>query len=138
MKSGRKKGNRRRNSYACLSVLNILQRIEERALKKRGKKKKGGWKPGNSTFPILIVETLAKPFPSLPFMPKQTRETSIKGSRRVAIRAFTKRLRFNILCFPGAFQQIMSWIAFPVITETLAKFSVSSLLMEEVYAQANA
>ena len=83
--------------------------------KAREARKKGGvggggdgWKPGNSTFPILVVETLVRfSFPSLSmltsktFMPKQTLETNTKGSWRVAIRAFTKRLRFNMLCFSG-------------------------------------
>ena len=32
----------------------------------------------------------------------------------------------------------MNWIAFPVITEALAKFSIPFLSMEDVYAQANA
>ena len=71
-------------------------------------------------------------------MPKETRETNTKGSRGVAIRAFMKRLSFNMLCFREVFQQIMTWIAFPVIIETLAKFSIPSLSMEDVYAQANA
>ena len=32
----------------------------------------------------------------------------------------------------------MTWIAFPVITEALAKFPIPFLSMEDVYAQANA
>ena len=113
--------------------------------KKERQEKKVGWKLGNSTFPILIVETLATcSFPSLSmltsktFIPKQTRETNVKESRRVAVRVFIKRLSFNMLCFPEVFQQIMTWIAFPVIIETIAKFSIPSLSMEDVYAQANA
>ena len=116
-----------------------------RGHKKERQEKKGGWKPGNSTFPILIVETPARfsfPFLSMltskTFMPKQTRETNVEESRRVAIRAFMKRPSFNMLCFPDVFQQIMTWIAFPVITEALAKFSIPFLSMEDVYAQANA
>ena len=94
---------------------------------------------------VETVETLATcffPFLSMltskTFMPKQTRETNVEESRRVAIRAFMKRLSFNMLCFPDVFQQIMTWIAFPVITEALARFSIPSLSMEDVYAQANA
>ena len=85
---------------------------------------------------VETVETLATcsfPFLSMltskTFMPKQTRETNVKESRRVAIRAFMKRPSFNMLCFPEVFQQIMTWIAFPVKTETIAKFSIPSLSM---------
>ena len=67
----------------------------------------------NSTFPVIIIETVADfcaPFPfnvdfADDFMPKQTHETNIGGSE-TCIGETTQ----IILCFPEVFQQNMTGI----------------------------
>ena len=67
----------------------------------------------NSTFPVIIIETVADFCASFPFnvdfaddfMPKQTHETNIGGSE-TCIGETTQ----IILCFPEVFQQNMTGI----------------------------